>query len=87
MVLTPTSCNKTINTIAKSTFGIYLLHDNMYRNFIWGDLLKMPDHFQSALFPVIAVGNVIFIFVSCFLIDYMREWLFNTLKLMKESNG
>lgn len=80
-------CNKTINTIAKSTFGIYLLHDNMYRNFIWDDLLKMPDHFQSALFPVIAVGNVIFIFVSCFLIDYMREWLFNTLKLMKESNG
>lgn len=47
-------CNKTINTIAKLTFGIYLLHDNMYRNFIWDGLLKMPNHFQSALFPVIA---------------------------------
>lgn len=79
-------CNKTINTIAKSTFGIYLLHDNMYRNFIWEDLLKMPDHFQSVLFPVIAVGSAIFIFMSCFMIDYMREQLFNLLKPIKKQS-
>ena len=35
--------NKTINIIAKSTFGIYLLHDNMYRDFIWNNLLKIPS--------------------------------------------
>ncbi len=80
-------CNKTINTIAKSTFGIYLLHDNMYRNYIWDNLLKMPELFRSVFFPALAVGNVIFIFASCFLIDYMRECLFNALKLVKKSNG
>lgn len=76
--------DKTINTIAKSTFGIYLLHDNMYRNFIWDDLLKIPNHFQSVLFPAIALGSTIFIFGGCFLIDYVREELFKVLKLIRK---
>ena len=67
--------NKTINTIAKSTFGIYLLHDNMYRNFIWDDLLKIPTRFQNPLFPIISIGTVVMIFISCLLIDYIRERL------------
>ena len=68
--------NKTINIIAKSTFGIYLLHDNMYRDFIWNDLLKISTKFQSPLFPIIAIGIGTMIFISCTLIDCIREWLF-----------
>lgn len=68
--------NKTINIIAKSTFGIYLLHDNMYRDFIWNDLLKISTKFQSPVFSIIAIGTGTMIFISCTLIDCIREWLF-----------
>lgn len=67
----------TINAIAKSTFGVYLLHDNMYRNFIWDNLLKISTKFQNLFFPIIAIGIVAMIFISCALIDYIRERLFN----------
>ena len=69
--------NKPINIIAKSTFGIYLLHDNMYRDFIWNNLLKISTKFQNLFFPIIAIGIVAMIFISCALIDYIRERLFN----------
>ena len=69
--------NKTINIIAKSTFGIYLLHDNMYRDFIWDKLLKISAKFQSSLFPIIAIGIGIIIFISGTVIDCIRERLFN----------
>ena len=67
----------TINAIAKSTFGVYLLHDNMYRNFIWDNLLKISTKFQNTFFPIIAIGIVAMIFISCSLIDCIRERLFN----------
>ena len=69
--------NATINAIAKSTFGVYLLHDNMYRDFIWDNLLKISTKFQNLFFPIIAIGIVVLIFISCSLIDYIRERLFN----------
>lgn len=72
--------NTTINAIAKSTFGVYLLHDNMYRNFIWDNLLKISTKFQNLFFPIIAIGIVAMIFISCALIDYIRERLFNQLR-------
>lgn len=68
--------NKTINIIAKSTFGIYLLHDNMYRDFIWNNFFEISTKFQNSFFPIIAIGIVVVVFISCSLIDCIREWLF-----------
>ena len=37
-------CNKRINFIAKTTFGIYLIHDSgSLRTFIWDDVFKVAS--------------------------------------------
>lgn len=68
--------NLVINMIAKSTFGVYLLHDNMYRSYLWHNIFEISIKFQNNLFPVIAVGIVLLIFFICVCIDYLREKLF-----------
>lgn len=75
--------NKIINLIAKSTFGIYLLHDNVYREYLWNNLFQISAKYQNLWFPIIAVMIGILIFGVCFIIDYIRDTFFtlNTRKL------
>lgn len=72
--------NKIINTIAATTFGVYLIHDNpIMEQVIWLKWLKMP----ALLTPnighlLIAVGIICpAIFIICSLIDFIRIKLFN----------
>lgn len=71
--------NKFINSIAKSTFGVYLLHDNAYREYLWNDLLQISTKYQNLWFPIMAVIVSILIFCGCLIIDYMRRIFFKGL--------
>lgn len=71
------SSNKVINAVAKTTFGIYLLHDHIWiRDFLWNDLLKSAYHYQLNTFVCYSAVAVIVVFVVCMTIDFARELLF-----------
>ncbi len=65
--------SKAINTIAATTFGIYLIHDSMLlRPFIWQEVLNGKDWYSSPFFPLYAVVMVIVVFTVCGMIDFLR---------------
>lgn len=77
--------NRVINTIASTTFGIYLIHDNpIMEKMIWLKWFKMP----SLLIPnvkhfLITIAIVCpLIFITCSLIDYIRIKIFNAISFI-----
>ena len=70
--------NKTLNYIAGTTLGIYLIHESLIgRNFIWYNLLKVDVMFEKTLFPFYALIDIVIVFVVCSIIDMVR------MKIMK----
>ena len=65
----------TINRIASTTFGIYLLHDNIaIRELLWSKLLKVDTvQYTSSLFPLYAIVDVIVIFLIGMCVDLFRQ--------------
>ena len=72
--------NTAINKIASTTFGIYLLHDNYLRSWLWNLVIKVPQLYQNPLFPLLALIMVMLIFVACGLIDAIRNIFFEVIK-------
>lgn len=66
--------NRFINTVAATTFGVYLIHDSSVgRDWIWNSVLKVSDvQFFSPYFPLIAVADIFGVFIACSVIDYLR---------------
>lgn len=71
--------NRFINTIASTTFGIYLFHDsNIGRQFIWDGLLHVIDkQYVSLYFPIYAIVSVSIVFTCGAIIDLLRQKLFD----------
>lgn len=69
--------SKIINTIAASTFGVYLIHDSSVgRQFIWNKVFHCLDYqYNSKYFPILAIATVLIVFVSCSIIDLLRKLL------------
>lgn len=69
--------SKVINRIAKTTFGIYLIHDNpLLRRILWVELLNCPFHANTYYFIVFACVCVLIVFIVCMVIDSIRELIF-----------
>ena len=65
--------HKTINAIAKTTFGILLIHDhNFLRHIFWNEIVITETHFESQKFLFVFAVSVIIIFYTCAVIDYIR---------------
>ena len=68
--------NRTINTIAASTFGVLMIHANsdVMRQWLWYDLLNNVGHYSDALpsLMIHAFGSCFAIFFLCVLIDFLR---------------
>lgn len=65
--------NRFINLISKTTFGIYLIHDNDFvRVFIWQKLFNCPFHAGQKTFWLFSAVAVIVVFVACSLIELIR---------------
>ncbi len=65
---------KWINTVAASTFGVLLIHDNSYsmRQWLWKDTLNNAGMYSSPYLVLHAVGSVLAVYVVCTFIDYLR---------------
>lgn len=62
-----------INTIASTTFGIYLLHDNkLFLHHMWDNVFGTYQYYESTLLPLYALLIVALIFIVGMVVDYMR---------------
>lgn len=65
-----------INSMASTTFGIYLIHDNSYiRQIIWSKLFHTQDYKYSPYLIAYMLICIMVIFVLCGLFDYFRQKL------------
>lgn len=68
--------SRAINLISKTTFGIYLIHDNkLVRQVLWSNLLKCPYHAQFDSFWLFSACAVLLVFIVCSLIELGRMGL------------
>ena len=69
--------NKIINTISATTFGVFLIHDNMYiRPYLWQVRLKSNMLIGSKYFIPYSIIICFGIFIICSIIDFIRIKLF-----------
>lgn len=62
-----------IDTVASTTFGIYLLHDNkLFLHHMWDNIFSTYQYYDSALLPLYAILVVALIFIVGMAVDYMR---------------
>lgn len=62
-----------INTVASTTFGIYLLHDNkLFLHHMWDNIFSTYQYYDSALLSLYAILVVALIFLVGMVVDYMR---------------
>lgn len=70
-----------INTIASATFGVYLIHDNIFiRTYLWGgeSVLNLPGHYfdNKMHFIILSVSTIAIIFVTCTAVELIRKKIF-----------
>lgn len=63
-----------INKVAASTFGVLLIHANSdtMRIWLWKDILRNIEFFESKYFAMHAIISVAGIFIICTFIDWLR---------------
>lgn len=62
-----------INTVASTTFGIYLMHDNkLFLHHMWDNVFGTYQYYESTLLPLYALLIVAIIFIVGMVVDYMR---------------
>lgn len=65
--------NKIINTIAASTFGIYLLHDSVLsRHYLWTTLFKNKSYINSVNLFGHSVICILVVFFGCSAVELIR---------------
>ena len=70
--------NKTINTFASFTFGVYLFHEFPYTRMLLLKILLNPSdlYLQKYYFPAMFLSVVLIFIMACF-VDWIRVKLFN----------
>lgn len=65
-----------INTVARGTFGVLLIHDhNFFRHIFWNEVIRTENTFASAYFILCFLVLTVSIFISLSVIDLMRQKL------------
>ena len=79
--------SKIVNAIAKTTFGVYIFHENpLYCSYgenglsdkalLFERWLHVGEHFETdAFYPLYFLLCVLFVFVSCSLLEFLRQSL------------
>ena len=77
--------SKVINTVAKTTFGVYIFHENPLfcsygenglsdKGLLFERWLHIGEHFESdILYSLYFLGCVIFVFACCSMIEFLRQ--------------
>ena len=64
--------NTVVLSVAKSTFGIYLIHDNvLFRDFLWSNIIQTGKMYQYEWFALYAICAVVLLFIVCSVIDIL----------------
>ena len=64
--------NTLINIMASTTFGIYLIHDNLFiKDIIWNKIIRATEYTDSILLLPYSIVAVIGVFIVCSIIDYI----------------
>lgn len=65
-----------VNTLASTTFAVLLIHDhNFFRGVLWTSIVNVPSLWYSRAFPFYMISVSIIIFISCSVIDILRQRL------------
>lgn len=65
--------NKTINWLANSVLGVYLIHDHPFvRNYIWKYVFRNAMFLNSKFLVFHAIGTILIVFFVCMTIDKIR---------------
>lgn len=65
--------NEKVNLVAKTVFGVYLIHDNpLIRQWLWENILHTRQFYDSYYLFVYAFICTILIFIVCGSMDYCR---------------
>ncbi|MEG1300392.1 MAG: acyltransferase [Erysipelotrichaceae bacterium] len=66
--------NQIINTLGKSTFGVYLIHtsSDIMRQFLWSDIFNNKNFYNSPYLILHAISCVICVYIICVSIDLLR---------------
>ena len=70
----PATYYRWINIIAKSTFGVYLIHDHpLMRYRIWEGMLKMSSHVGSKYLVPYSIFSITIVFVICWTVSFLYD--------------
>lgn len=73
--------NDFTNKIAKSVFGVYLLHDNnIVRPFLWNKLLSVSVFMSKTYFIIYSCAVILLVFTTCIFLDKILTRLFGIFK-------
>jgi len=83
--------SKVVNLAAKSTLGIYILHENILMrggreeqiSFLWDSVFKMDKYYSSSTFGVYMIGAVFLVFITCSLIEILRMKIIDNMIINK----
>lgn len=64
--------NHFINTVAATTFGVYLIHVSSIKTIFYRDIFNVDLQYSSKSFPLFAIADIFLFFSICSLIDYLR---------------
>lgn len=68
--------------IAPLTFGVYLIHDNVYvRQALWNGWIDVHGALHSWWFVPLFVASTVAIFIACIAIDAIRDRIFRLLRI------
>ncbi len=63
-----------INKIASATFGVYLIHDNLFtRRFLWNQLFNVSKYQDSVYLIPYSIFVVFIVFISASIIELLRQ--------------
>jgi len=65
-----------INTLAGTTFGIYLIHEHRYLRYLWPQWLHTTENASQPWMILHLIGSVLLVFAACACIELLRKWLF-----------
>lgn len=68
---------KTINIVASTTFGVYLIHDSDFiRPFLWLEVFKNAQYQDSLFIVPYSISVTVVVYVICTIIDLLRQYIF-----------
>ena len=79
--------NKIVNKVASTTFGIYLLHENVFlRKIIWKQMVRGYNYINSPILIINAICGVLGVFLIALILDIIIDKLLvnNLLKLLSK---